>query len=216
MPSEASQRLPRPLVFATRNPGKLRELRQLLPDLDVIDVAEAATRLGRAIPETVEDADTFAGNAIKKAIEVSRATGFPALADDSGLEVDALDGAPGVHSARYAGEPHDDQANNRKLIAALAGVPAARRSARYRAVLAFADVAGPLGTETIIADGTCEGSIIFTPRGSGGFGYDPYFLMPDGKHTMAELSHDAKNAISHRGRAMQAIEPHLRAYLTKL
>ena len=205
----------RPLVFATRNAGKLRELRQLLPDIDVIDVEQAATRVGHAIPETIEDADTFSGNAIKKAREVSQATGFPALADDSGLEVDALAGAPGVHSARYAGA-HDDAANNAKLIAALAGIPAARRSARYRAVLALADVAGPLGVETITADGTCEGSIIDTPRGTGGFGYDPHFLMPDGVHTMAELPADAKNAISHRGRAMRAIEPRLRAYLAKL
>ena len=202
----------RPLVFATRNQGKLRELRQLLPDVDVIDVEQAARRIGRAIPETVEDADTFAGNAIKKAREVSEATGFPALADDSGLEVDALGGAPGVHSARYAGG-HDDAANNAKLVAALANVPAAQRTARYRAVLAFADVTGPLGGETITADGTCEGSIIDTPRGTGGFGYDPYFLMPDGIHTMAELPADAKNAISHRGRAMRAIEARLRAYL---
>jgi XTP/dITP diphosphohydrolase len=206
----------RPLVFATRNAGKLRELRQLLPDIDVIDIDQAAARLGRAIPETVEDADTFAGNAIKKAREVSASTGLPALADDSGLEVDALAGAPGVHSARYAGPIHDDVANNAKLIAALAGVPAERRSARYRAVLAFADVTGPLGDATLTADGTCEGSIIDTPRGTGGFGYDPYFLMPDGIHTMAELHHDAKNAISHRGRAMHAIEPRLRAYLATL
>jgi XTP/dITP diphosphohydrolase len=223
----------RPLVFATRNPGKLRELRQLLTGIDVIDVDQAAARIGRAIPEPIEDAATFAGNAIKKALEVSRATGFPALADDSGLEVDALDGAPGVHSARYAGSHLDaqrgersererperseiDQANNVKLIAALAGIPAARRTARYRAVLALADVAGPLGDATLTADGTCEGSIIDTPRGSGGFGYDPYFLMADGIHTMAELPADAKNAVSHRGRAMRAIESQLRAYLAKL
>ncbi|MBA3541918.1 MAG: non-canonical purine NTP pyrophosphatase, partial [Deltaproteobacteria bacterium] len=104
----------RPLVFATRNPGKLVELRQLLPDVDVISLDEAAARLGREIPEVIEDADTFLGNAAKKAREVSELTGLPALADDSGLEVDALGGAPGVFSARYAGEPCDDAANNTK------------------------------------------------------------------------------------------------------
>ncbi|MBA3393987.1 MAG: non-canonical purine NTP pyrophosphatase, partial [Deltaproteobacteria bacterium] len=113
----------RPLVFATRNAGKLVELRQLLPGVDVIDLVEAARRCGREIPEVIEDADTFAGNAIKKAREVSAATGLPALADDSGLEVDALGGAPGVYSARYAGVTgHADAANNAKLLAALAGV----------------------------------------------------------------------------------------------
>lgn len=204
----------RPLVFATRNQGKLRELRQLLPDLDVIDVGEAARRLGRELPDVVEDADTFAGNAIKKAREVSQATGLPALADDSGLEVDALGGAPGVYSARYAGPACDDAANNAKLIAALAGVPAARRTARYRAVLALCDATGPLGDGAITADGVCEGAIIDTPRGTGGFGYDPYFELPGGQ-TMAELHHDTKNAISHRGLAMRAIEAQLRSYLAR-
>src|SRR5882762_8719642 len=110
----------RPLVFATRNPGKLVELRQLLPEIDVLGVEEAAARLGREIPDVEEDADTFVGNATKKAQEVSRATGFPALADDSGLEVDALGGAPGVWSARYAGSGGGDTANNAKLLVALA------------------------------------------------------------------------------------------------
>jgi XTP/dITP diphosphohydrolase len=202
----------RPLVFATRNPGKLRELRQLLPDIDVLDIAQAAARLGRELPDVVEDADSFAGNAIKKAREISAATRLPALADDSGLEVDALGGGPGVYSARYAGPACDDVANNAKLIATLADVPPERRTARYRAVLALADVIGPLGERAITAEGTCEGSIIDTPRGTGGFGYDPYFLLASG-HTMAELPYDEKNAISHRGRAMRAIEAELRAYL---
>ena len=134
----------RPLVFATRNKGKLVELRDLLPGVDVLSIDEAAARLGITIPEVVEDADTFAGNASKKAREVSRATKLPALADDSGLEVDALGGAPGVYSARFAGEPHDDARNNAKLISALAGVSADKRTARFRAVLALADVSGPL------------------------------------------------------------------------
>src|SRR5262249_61764044 len=128
------RRMTRPLVFATRNPGKLVELRELLPGLDVLGIVEAAARLGRAIPEVDEDADSFAGNAAKKAREVARATGFPALADDSGLEVDALGGAPGVWSARYAGPGASDAANNAKLLAALRDVPPERRSARFRSV----------------------------------------------------------------------------------
>jgi XTP/dITP diphosphohydrolase len=202
----------RPLVFATRNRGKLAELRQLLTGVDVIDVDEAARRCGRAIPDVVEDADTFAGNAIKKAREVSAVTGLPALADDSGLEVDALGGAPGVYSARYAGGGGDG-ANNAKLLAALAELPDAPRTARFRAVLALADTTGALGDRTITADGVCEGSIIDTPRGSHGFGYDPLFLLPNGQ-TMAELDAETKGQLSHRGRAMRAIEPELRAYLS--
>jgi len=225
-----------PLVFATRNQGKLVELRQLLRDLEgpdgpieIIDLAEASRRIGRNIPDTVEDADTFLGNASKKAREVSDATRWPALADDSGLEVDALDGAPGVYSARFHQRSADGTvssalrqaailkpelqtaANNRKLLAALAGV--SERTARFRAVLALADVRGPLGDGVITADGTCEGTILDAPRGSGGFGYDPLFLVTGGELTMAELDHDAKNAVSHRGRAMRAIETELRAYL---
>jgi XTP/dITP diphosphohydrolase len=203
----------RPLVFATRNKGKLVELRQLLPGVDVLSIDEAAQRIGRAIPEVVEDAATFAGNALKKAREVSRITGLPALADDSGLEVDALGGAPGVYSARYAGEDADDAANNAKLLAALATVPAERRTARFHAVLALADVLGPLGTETITADGVCEGRVLDAPRGAGGFGYDPLFLFPELGQTFAELGVGTKGDLSHRARAMRAIKPALLAYL---
>jgi XTP/dITP diphosphohydrolase len=202
----------RPLVFATRNAGKLVELRQLLPGLDVLGIAEAEARVGRAIPEVEEDADTFAGNATKKAREVARATGLPALADDSGLEVDALGGAPGVWSARYAGGG-GDAANNAKLIAALAGVPAERRTARFRAVLALADPAGSLGDEVITAEGACEGVVLDSPRGTGGFGYDPLFLVPELGQTFAELGVGTKGDLSHRARAMQAIKPRLLAYL---
>jgi XTP/dITP diphosphohydrolase len=203
----------RPLVFATRNQGKLVELRDLLPGVAVLSVDEAARQLGRDIPDVVEDADTFAGNASKKAREVSAATGLPALADDSGLEVDALGGAPGVYSARYAGDQHDDAANNAKLLAALAGVPADRRTARFRAVLALADVTGPLGTEVIIADGTCEGIILDGPRGTGGFGYDPLFFAPELGQTFAEAGVGPKSDLSHRARAMKAMKTRLLAYL---
>jgi XTP/dITP diphosphohydrolase len=203
-------------VFATRNPGKLVELRQLLPGAAVLGIDEAAARLGRAIPEVDEDADTFAGNAAKKAREVSQATGLPALADDSGLEVEALGGAPGVWSARYAGPGASDAANNARLLAALAGVPAARRTARFRSVLALADVTGPLGDAVITADGACDGVVLDAPRGTGGFGYDPLFLVPELGQTFAELGVGTKGELSHRARAMQAIRPGLLAYLARL
>ena len=204
---------PRPLVFATRNKGKLVELRELLPGIAVLSVDEAAQQLGRTIPDVVEDADTFAGNAAKKAREVSAATGLPALADDSGLEVDALGGAPGVYSARYAGDQHDDAANNAKLLTVLRDVPPERRTARFRASLALADVTGPLGTELLTADGTCEGIILDAPRGTGGFGYDPLFFAPELGQTFAEAGVGPKSDLSHRARAMKAIKPRLLAYL---
>ena len=204
----------RPLVFATRNKGKLVELRLLLPDVEVIDLDTAASRVGRDIPEVVEDADTFAGNASKKAREISEATGLPALADDSGLEVDALGGAPGVHSARYA-KHGDDAANNAKLVTAMTGIPVEQRTARFRATLALADVTGPLGAEVILADGVCEGVLLESPRGSGGFGYDPLFLFPELGQTFAELGVGTKGDLSHRAKAMRAIRPRLLAYLTE-
>jgi len=189
------------LVFATRNPGKVVELEQLLAGLDL------------DIPEVVEDGDTFAANAGKKALEVSRATGLPALADDSGLEVDALGGAPGVISARYAGPEHDDRANNDKLLRALAGIPADKRTARFRSVVALADTAGRLGDDVLMADGTCEGLILDAPRGTGGFGYDPLFYAPELGCTFAEAGVGPKNDLSHRARAMRAMRPRLVEYL---
>jgi XTP/dITP diphosphohydrolase len=203
-------------VFATRNPGKLVELGQLLQAVDVLGIEEAAARLGREIPDVEEDADSFAGNATKKAREVSRATGFPALADDSGLEVDALGGAPGVWSARYAGNGSGDAANNAKLLAALRDVPPALRTARFRSVLALADVDGPLRDAVVTADGVCEGVVLEAPRGTGGFGYDPLFLVPELGQTFAELGIGTKGELSHRARAMQAIKPRLLAYLQQL
>ncbi len=203
----------RPLVFATRNPGKLVELRQLLPGIDVLSVDEAAHKIGTRIAEVIEDADTFEGNAIKKAREVSQLTGFPALADDSGLEVDALDGGPGVFSARYAGEHAGDAANNDKLLAALVAVPTEQRTARFRCVLALADVMGPLGAETITSHGVADGVILEAPRGTGGFGYDPLFLFPALGQTFAELGVGTKGDLSHRAKAMQDIKPKLLAYL---
>jgi XTP/dITP diphosphohydrolase len=197
----------RPLVFATRNRGKLVELRDLLPGIDVRSLDEVDA------PEVVEDADSFTGNAIKKARAVSAATGLPALADDSGLEVDALGGAPGVYSARYAGPGADDACNNAKLLRNLAGVE--NRSARFRAVLALADVAGPLGDRVITAEGTCEGIILDAPRGTGGFGYDPLFFAPELGQTFAEAGVGSKRQLSHRARAMTAMKPELYEYLQR-
>ena len=181
------------LAFASGNQHKVAEIAAML-----------APHGWEVVPLSLtveEDAPTFAGNAEKKARAALAASGLPSLADDSGLEVDALDGAPGVLSARYAGEPCDDGANNRKLLGALAGVPDARRTARFRCALVFVDADGT----RLATDGTCEGRIGHAPRGSGGFGYDPLFLV-DGDargRTMAELAPDEKNRISHRARALE-------------
>ena len=197
------------LVFATRNPGKLVELHQLLAGLELAILSARDLDL----PEVIEDGDTFAANAAKKALEVSRATGLPALADDSGLEVDALGGAPGVISARYAGPEQDDARNNQRLLRELAGVPPERRTARFRSVVALADTAGRLGAEVLTADGTCEGVILDAPRGTGGFGYDPLFFAPELGCTFAEAGVGPKNDLSHRARAMRAMRPRLIEYL---
>ncbi len=159
------------------------------------------------IPEVVEDADTFAGNARKKASEMARALGTWVVADDSGLTVDALDGAPGVYSARYAGEPCDDEANNRKLLAAVADVPADRRGAAFRCALALSDPSGEIRLE---AEGACRGRLTREPRGPRGFGYDPLFLIPEYHKTFGELSPLVKHQLSHRARAFF----HLRAGLS--
>ena len=210
--------MPRPLVFATRNRGKLTELALLLAGapVEILSVDDAAARLGREIPEVVEDADTFVGDAAKKAREVAAITGWPALADDSGLEVDALGGAPGVYSARYAGAQGDDAANNARLLRELAGVPPERRTARFHATLVLADPAGPLGDQLVTADGRCEGVILDAPRGTGGFGYDPLFYCPELGATFAEAGVGPKGHVSHRARAMAALAPRLIAYLRSL
>lgn len=211
----------RPLIFATRNRGKVLELRALLPGVEVVTIAEAEQRLGRSLPEVDETGTTFAANADLKALAIAHATGWPALADDSGLEVDALGGAPGVRSARYAADlgaqpadvPHD-QANNAALLRALVGVPAAARTARFRCHLTLRDPAGPLGEAgRIDAEGACEGVILEAARGAGGFGYDPLFLVPDLGCTFGELDLAAKNQRSHRAQAMRALAPEALAYL---
>jgi XTP/dITP diphosphohydrolase len=200
----------RKLVFATRNRGKLAELQVLLANIDGLEVLSLDDI---EVVDVVEDGDTFVANASKKALEVSRATGLPALADDSGLEVDALGGAPGVFSARYAGESCDDEANNDKLLAALESVADDQRTGRFRSVLALADVAGQLGSEVLTTEGACEGRILRERRGDGGFGYDPLFYVPELDATFAELGIGPKNNLSHRARAMAAMKPKLLDYL---
>jgi len=182
------------LLIATRNRHKFDEIRAILAPYGV-----QATDLREhpEAPEVVEDGATFEANAILKAVTLARATGFWTLADDSGLEVDALNGEPGVRSARYAGEPSDDAANNCKLLATLGARP--DRRARFRCALALAEPAGPVRT----VSGACPGVILLAPRGQHGFGYDPLFV-PDGfELTFAELDAATKNRISHRAQALQ-------------
>ena len=182
------------LVLATRNPGKVAELERRLGGLGVALVTAAS--LGA--PEVEEDADTLRGNAEKKALALWAHAGTPALADDTGLEVDALGGAPGVRSARYAGPDADADDNRRRLLAELAGAEA--RTARFRTVLAYADGSG---VQTF--DGVCEGVITTEAAGTAGFGYDSVFRPADGDgRTFAQMTADEKNEISHRGRALDA------------
>ena len=187
------------IVLASGNAGKLREFQQLLSgcgfdvvpqsDFNVINADETGT--------------TFVENAIIKARHACQQTGLPAIADDSGIEVDALNGRPGVYSARYAGENASDASNNQKLLQELTGVPTEKRTARYHAVLAYmrhADDPTP-----ILCHGTWEGIILTEPRGAGGFGYDPLFFVPTHNCASAELDKAEKNRISHRGKAMQEL-----------
>ena len=185
------------VVLASANPKKAAEIVAIVGDTIRL-VPRPDT-----VPEVVEDADTFLGNARLKARALVAATGLAALADDSGLEVDALAGAPGVRSARYAGEDATDEQNVERLLAELAGNPdAGARRARFRCVLVLAR---PDGTELVV-DGTAEGSIALAPRGANGFGYDPVFVPDDGDgSTFAEMDPQAKHDISHRGRALRAL-----------
>ena len=188
------------LLLATNNQGKLRELRAILADLPLELVTPADIRLELDVPE---DGSTYAENASKKALAFALASGLTALADDSGLEVDALDGAPGLYSARYSSKPGASDADRRAfLLQNLRGQPRPW-SARFRATVA---VAGPEGSVQIV-EGTCEGEIIPEERGAGGFGYDPIFLLPELGKTMAELPEETKNRLSHRARAVQAAKP---------
>jgi XTP/dITP diphosphohydrolase len=192
------------ILLATRNAGKLRELRELTTDTPIVWRGLDAFR---EVPDAIEDGASFAENARRKALHYAQATGLDTLADDSGLEVDALGGAPGVHSARYAGTPRSDTANNRKLVLALADVPPDRRTARFRCAMAYVR-AGEVALES---EGAFEGLIVDTPRGTNGFGYDPHFLVPALGQTAAELPAEEKNARSHRGMALRAMLAQLEA-----
>jgi XTP/dITP diphosphohydrolase len=201
------------LFFGTRNDGKLRELRRLVAGLPIRVVSPG--ELGRELAEVEEDGNTFEANARKKASAYARATGLHALADDSGLCIDALWGQPGIRSARWSEEERPglsgaarDAANNQKLLAVMRGVLPEHRGAGYRAVVALA---APDGAVLATAEGTCRGVVGDAPRGEGGFGYDPLFVPeahPD--RTMAELPAADKDAISHRGEAVRRLLPRLR------
>ncbi len=187
------------VVLASRNRHKVREIGVLLAEagLELVGIDELAPTA-----ELHEDEPTFEANALAKARQAAAATGLPAVADDSGLEVDALAGAPGVRSARWAGEPCDDQRNNDKLVAELRAVPPARRTARYRCAAAFVDPAR--GVE-LVGLGSCEGCVLNEPRGVGGFGYDPLFFIESLGRTMAEISLSEKNTLSHRATAFRTL-----------
>jgi XTP/dITP diphosphohydrolase len=190
------------LVVASNNAGKLREFASLLGPLGIDP--QPQNRYG--VPEAEEPHDTFVENALAKARNAARYTGLPALADDSGILVDALDGAPGVNSARYAGEPKSDERNNLKLVEAMRH--ATDRTAHYYCVIVV--VRSASDPKPLIAEGEWHGEIVLEPRGSGGFGYDPYFLLPTLGKTAAELPLDEKNRLSHRALALAALTSKLR------
>jgi XTP/dITP diphosphohydrolase len=191
--------LPPRLVLATGNPGKLREMRAILAPWSV-DVRPLSEFAGAAAEET---GLSFVENAILKARFAAEAAGLPAIADDSGLEVDALHGAPGIYSARYAGPGADDAANNARLLEDLDAMPDAARGARYRCAMVF--LRWPLDPSPLVQQASWEGRIARVPRGSGGFGYDPLFLVGDGERTAAEMEPARKNEVSHRGKALRAL-----------
>jgi XTP/dITP diphosphohydrolase len=193
------------ILIATMNAGKLREYERLLADVPGLEL-ETMASLSEPV-DVVEDCDTFRGNALKKATEIAAAAGVSCLADDSGLEVDALGGRPGVHSARYSGEGATDARNNEKLLRELRAVPDGQRTARFQCAIAVVNAGA---RELAVVEGACEGRIGREPKGTYGFGYDPLFV-PDGHtHTMAELGPEAKNEISHRAKAAEKLVPLLR------
>ena len=201
---------PHRILLATTNPGKVRELRLLLDPRIWECLTPADVGLGGL--RVTEDGDSYQANAAQKARALADAGGLPTLADDSGIEVDALGGGPGIHSARYAGIDSTEADNRAKLLAALRGLPTAGRGARYRAVVA---IARPLDPAVGFAEGIVEGRIAEDEGGSGGFGYDPIFELPDGRR-MAALSAEEKNRVSHRARAVRAAAPLLAALAERL
>ncbi|MEW8020936.1 MAG: XTP/dITP diphosphatase [gamma proteobacterium symbiont of Phacoides pectinatus] len=187
------------IVLASNNEGKVREINQLLAD----EAIEVVPQRAFDIPEAEETGLSFVENAILKARNAARLSGLPAIADDSGIEVDALKGAPGIYSARFAGTGSSDRENNQKLLQALDGVPESGRGARFQCVMVYmrhADDHTPL-----ICQGTWEGRILEAPQGENGFGYDPLFLVPEQGCTSAELQSEQKNRLSHRGQALRRL-----------
>jgi XTP/dITP diphosphohydrolase len=199
------------LVVATRNRHKVREIAVLLAEaeltLEAVTIDEVAPTA-----ELREDEDTFEGNALAKARQASVACGMPAIADDSGIEVDALGGAPGVRSARWSGEPCDDGRNNEKMLRELSGIPAVQRTARYRCAAAFVDAAQ---NDEVVRSGACEGVLLSEAQGTGGFGYDPLFFIPSLGRTMAQIDLVEKNRLSHRATAFRALAQALRENFLK-
>jgi len=193
------------VIVATRNRGKIREFRGALKGLNLRIYALSDFP---EVPEIEEDGDSFAENALKKARYYSKYFGKLTLADDSGLEVDSLKGLPGVYSARYAGERASNQENNQKLLRKIQGVPISKRRARFRCVIAMKS---PGGRE-ILAEGSCRGRIGFKEKGRKGFGYDPLFILPRDGKTMAELSLEEKNRVSHRGKAIRKIRKIIKTF----
>ena len=192
------------IVLATDNAGKVREINEVLAGLGLH--VEPQSQFD--VPEAEETGLTFVENAILKARNAARHTGLPAIADDSGLEVDALKGAPGIYSSRYAGAGANDRDNVNKLLTDLAGIPEAQRGARFQCVMVY--LRHPADPTPLICQGTWEGRILFSPRGENGFGYDPVFYVPTHDCASAELTPDIKNSLSHRGQALRKLIEALR------
>ena len=197
------------MIAATRNRGKAREIREALKGLGlrILTLSDFSD-----VPEIEEDGKSFIENALKKARFYSKYFGKLTIADDSGLEVDRLKGLPGIHSARYSGEKASSRENNRKLLNAVKGVPFSKRGARFKGILAMVS---PDGRE-VIKEGSCRGKIGFKEKGKRGFGYDPLFLLPKYGKTMAELSLEEKNKISHRGKALRKLRRVIRAFIDEM
>lgn len=192
------------LFIATKNKGKVREIAEMLPHIKVLSLHDLPKS-----PDIVEDGLTFRANAAKKAVIIAQATGKIVMGEDSGLEVDALHGNPGVFSARYSGEDATDESNNQKLLRELAGVPTEKRTARYRCAMALADKNGLID----VVEGSCEGLIAAEPRGTNGFGYDPLFLIAEHQKTFGELPPAVKHGMSHRANALAQFMKLLERYL---
>jgi XTP/dITP diphosphohydrolase len=194
------------LVLATRNKGKVREIGSALA---ISSLTFQSLNDFPNLPEVIEDGSSFLENALKKARTVSKHLQLPVLADDSGLEVDILKGAPGILSARFSGLKATDQENNQKLLTLLQGVPEEKRTARFVCVLVLYEPSG----QWVQTEGICEGLITLVPRGDQGFGYDPIFYLSEFQRTMAQLPLETKNQISHRARALEKMRPHLFSFM---